>query len=136
MSFQNTLEFAQKLDNEDSLGKYRDEFHFPKIDGKQVIYFTGNSLGLQPKSAQRFVNDIMTDWKDLAVEGHFHSDKPWWDYHERLAEPLAKIVGQFSNILFKCNMFFGNKSLVIKDDTETTKERDSLAIKRVISLVL
>lgn len=93
MPFQNTLEFAQKLDNEDSLGKYREEFHFPKVAGKQVIYFTGNSLGLQPKSAQKFVNEIMTDWKDLAVEGHFHSDKPWWDYHERLAAPLAKVVG-------------------------------------------
>jgi kynureninase len=123
MSFQNTLEFAQKLDNEDSLGKYRDEFHFPKIDGKQVIYFTGNSLGLQPKSAQRFVNDIMTDWKDLAVEGHFHSDKPWWDYHERLAEPLAKIVGAKPSEVTVMNTLSVNLHLLMVSFYKPTEKR-------------
>ncbi|MCM4153815.1 kynureninase [Arenibacter sp. N53] len=93
MEFQNSLAFAQQLDAVDSLGKYRDEFHFPKVKGKDVIYFTGNSLGLQPKRTQKFVDDIMNDWKDLAVEGHFHAEKSWWDYHERLAAPLAKVVG-------------------------------------------
>tara|TARA_R110002049_G_scaffold2640_1_gene19656 strand:- start:1813 stop:3084 length:1272 start_codon:yes stop_codon:yes gene_type:complete len=93
MEFKNSLVFAQQLDAEDSLREYRDEFHFPKVKGKDVIYFTGNSLGLQPKRTQKFVDDIMKDWKDLAVEGHFHAEKPWWDYHERLAAPLAKVVG-------------------------------------------
>jgi len=49
MNFQNTLEFAQQLDKEDKLAKYRDEFIFPKVNGKQVIYFVGNSLGYNPK---------------------------------------------------------------------------------------
>ncbi|MBU2906087.1 MULTISPECIES: kynureninase [Arenibacter] len=93
MEFKNSLVFAQQLDAVDPLRKYRDEFHFPKVKGKDVIYFTGNSLGLQPKRSQKFVDDIMKDWKDLAVEGHFHAEKPWWDYHERLAAPLAKVVG-------------------------------------------
>jgi len=93
MEFQNSLAFAQQLDAVDPLRKYRDEFHFPKVNGKDVIYFTGNSLGLQPKRTQKFVDDIMNDWKDLAVEGHFHAEKSWWDYHERLAAPLARVVG-------------------------------------------
>ncbi len=93
MEFKNSLVFAQQLDAIDPLRKYRNEFHFPKVKGKDVIYFTGNSLGLQPKRTQKFVDDIMKDWKDLAVEGHFHAEKPWWDYHERLAAPLAKVVG-------------------------------------------
>ena len=93
MQFQNTLTFAQQLDAEDILRKYRKEFYFPQIEGRQVIYFTGNSLGLQPKLAQSYVDEIMGDWRMLGVEGHFHADKPWWDYHERLAGPLAKIVG-------------------------------------------
>jgi kynureninase len=93
MEFKNSLVFAQQLDAVDPLRKYRDEFHFPRVKGKDVIYFTGNSLGLQPKRSQKFVDDIMKDWKDLAVEGHFHAEKPWWDYHERLAAPLAKVVG-------------------------------------------
>lgn len=93
MEFKNSLVFAQQLDAIDPLRKYRNEFHFPKVKGKDVIYFTGNSLGLQPKRSQKFIDDIMKDWKDLAVEGHFHAEKPWWDYHERLAAPLAKVVG-------------------------------------------
>ena len=93
MEFKNTLEFAQSLDAQDNLRSYRDEFIFPKINGKEVIYFTGNSLGLQPKRTKGFVDEVLKDWAELAVEGHFYAEKPWWDYHERLAEPLAKVVG-------------------------------------------
>ncbi|NAS29592.1 kynureninase [Flavobacteriaceae bacterium R38] len=93
MQFQNSLQFAQQLDQQDKLRKYREEFNFPKVNDKEVIYFTGNSLGLQPKRTEAYVNEVMNDWKELAVEGHFYAKKPWWDYHERLAEPLSKIVG-------------------------------------------
>jgi kynureninase len=93
MIFQNTREFAQSLDAQDELKNYRDEFIFPKVNGKQVIYFTGNSLGLQPKRTKQYVDEVMTDWANLAVEGHFYADKPWWDYHERFAAPLSEIVG-------------------------------------------
>jgi kynureninase len=93
MNFQNTREFAQSLDAQDELKNYRNEFIFPKVNGKQVIYFTGNSLGLQPKRTKQYVDEVMTDWANLAVEGHFYSDKPWWDYHERFAAPLSEIVG-------------------------------------------
>ncbi len=93
MNFQNTREFAQQLDAQDELFKYRDEFIFPSINGKNVIYFTGNSLGLQPKRTQAYVDEVMNDWAKLAVEGHFYADKPWWDYHERFAIPLSGIVG-------------------------------------------
>src|SRR5690606_12668228 len=93
MNFQNTLEFAQQLDREDKLAKYRDEFIFPKVNGKQVIYFVGNSLGLQPKRAKKYVDEVMKDWAELAVEGHFYAGKPWWDYQERFAAPLSSVVG-------------------------------------------
>ena len=93
MIFQNTREFAQSLDAQDALKSYRNEFIFPKVNGKQVIYFTGNSLGLQPKRTKQYVDEIMADWANLAVEGHFYADKPWWDYHERFAAPLSEIVG-------------------------------------------
>ncbi|PWL37486.1 kynureninase [Flagellimonas aquimarina] len=93
MTFQNSLEFAKQLDAEDKLSKYRQEFHYPQVNGKDVIYFTGNSLGLQPKRTKKFVDDVMKDWRELAVEGHFYADKPWWDYHERLATGLGRVVG-------------------------------------------
>ena len=93
MQFKNTLEFAQSLDKHDALKGYRQKFNYPQVNGKDVIYFTGNSLGLQPKIATDYVDDVMKDWAQLAVEGHFYAEKPWWDYHERLAKPLAKVVG-------------------------------------------
>ena len=93
MDFQNTREFAQQLDAQDQLKHYRNEFIFPKVNGKQVIYFTGNSLGLQPKRTKKYVDEVMDDWANLAVEGHFYADKPWWDYHERFCQPLSEIVG-------------------------------------------
>jgi len=93
MIFQNTREFAKQLDEKDVLAKYRSEFIFPQVNGKQVIYFTGNSLGLQPKRTKAYVDEVMNDWGNLAVEGHFYADKPWWDYHERFAAPLSTVVG-------------------------------------------
>ncbi len=93
MTFQNTREFAQQLDAQDELKNYRDEFIFPQHNGKNVVYFTGNSLGLQPKRTKQYVDEVMSDWANLAVEGHFYANKPWWDYHERFAQPLSQIVG-------------------------------------------
>ena len=93
MTFQNTREYAQNLDAQDELKSYREEFIFPQHNGKNVIYFTGNSLGLQPKRTKSYVDEVMNDWANLAVEGHFYAEKPWWDYQERFANPLSKIVG-------------------------------------------
>ncbi len=123
MQFKNTLEYAQQLDAEDQLSKYRDEFHFPKVNGKQVIYFTGNSLGLQPKRTQKFVDEVMTDWKELAVEGHFYADKPWWDYHERLAAPLAKVVGAKPEEVTVMNTLTVNLHLLMVSFYRPTKKR-------------
>ncbi len=93
MKYENTREFAQSLDRADPLSKYKEEFIFPEVNGKKVIYFTGNSLGLQPVRARLYVDEIMNDWANLAVEGHFKASKPWWDYHERFSEKLAGLVG-------------------------------------------
>ncbi|MDT0646139.1 kynureninase [Zunongwangia sp. F260] len=93
MQFKNNREFALKLDAEDDLAKYREQFIFPEVDGKEVVYFVGNSLGLQPRSAKKYVDEVMQDWAELAVEGHFKAEKSWWDYHERFSEKLSKVVG-------------------------------------------
>ena len=93
MNFENTRKFALELDEQDALKNYRYEFIFPQHEGNNVIYFTGNSLGLQPRRTKKYVDEVMNDWANLAVEGHFYSEKPWWDYHERFANPLSKVVG-------------------------------------------
>jgi len=123
MIFQNTLEFAQSLDGQDAISKYRNEFIFPQHDKKDVIYFTGNSLGLQPKSAKKYVDEVMDDWANLAVEGHFYADKPWWDYHERFATPLGKIVGALPTEVTVMNTLTVNLHLLMVSFYRPTKKR-------------
>lgn len=123
MQFKNTLAFAKKLDQKDPLRNYRDEFHFPKINGKDAIYFTGNSLGLQPKRAQKFVADVMQDWANLGVEGHFYAEKSWWDYHERLAVPMARLLGAKTNEVCVMNTLTVNLHLLLVSFYRPTKKR-------------
>lgn len=91
--YQNTLDFAQEMDRQDPLRKWRDEFHIPNFHEKPVVYFTGNSLGLQPKRTKNYIMDELDDWAKWGVEGHFDARKPWFSYHELLSEKAAKIVG-------------------------------------------
>ena len=123
MNFQNTKDYAQQLDKNDLLKDYRNKFHFPKVNGKDVIYFTGNSLGLQPKKAGQYVDEIMKDWAELAVEGHFQAEKPWWDYHERFAEKLAPIVGAKPSEVTVMNTLTVNLHLLMVSFYRPTKER-------------
>lgn len=113
MTFENTREFAQKLDSQDILRKYQDEFIFPEVNNKKVIYFTGNSLGLQPKRTKSYVDEVMADWANLAVEGHFYAEKPWWDYQERFAKPLSKIVGALPSEVTVMNTLTVNLHLLM-----------------------
>ena len=123
MIFENNLEFAQKLDGVDTIGNYRNEFIFPQHHHKDVIYFTGNSLGLQPKRTKKYVDNVMNDWANLAVEGHFYAEKPWWDYHERLAKPLAKIVGAKPSEITVMNTLTVNLHLLMVSFYRPTAQR-------------
>lgn len=91
--FVNSLAAAQALDAADPLKSYRDRFYIPTFHEKPVRYFTGNSLGLQPKSAQTYVQQELDDWAKWGVEGHFHGKNPWFSYHEFLTEKAAHVVG-------------------------------------------
>lgn len=94
MQFQNSLTFARNLDQQDKLAHFRNEFYFPKNQkGETQIYFCGNSLGLQPKSAAAALNVELEDWSIWGVEGHFHGRKPWFHYHKFLTQHAAEIVG-------------------------------------------
>ena len=123
MIFQNTREFAQQLDRQDELKHYRSEFLFPQYNGKNVIYFTGNSLGLQSKRTKQYVDEVMNDWSTLAVEGHFLAEKPWWDYHERFANPLSKLVGAKPSEVTVMNTLTVNLHLLMVSFYQPTKTR-------------
>lgn len=91
--YQNSLEFAKQKDNQDELKSFRTRFHHPMINGKPTVYFTGNSLGLQPVDAKDYIQTELEDWAQWGVEGHFHGRNPWFSYHELLTEKMARIVG-------------------------------------------
>ncbi|MES2520271.1 MAG: kynureninase [Bacteroidota bacterium] len=93
MSFQNTLQYAQQLDQADELKDFRNLFHIPVHNGKLQIYMCGNSLGLQPKSVLQYLDNELDKWKNLGVEGWFEGEDNWIGYLKHLKEPLAKIVG-------------------------------------------
>lgn len=123
MQFENTLQFARELDLQDELKHYRNEFIFPQHNGENVIYFTGNSLGLQPKRTKKYVEDVMNDWASLAVEGHFYAEKPWWDYQERFAEPLSQIVGAKTTEVTVMNTLTVNLHLLMVSFYRPTAKR-------------
>ncbi|WP_396188736.1 kynureninase [Flavobacterium sp.] len=123
MNFINSREFAQQLDAQDELAAYKNEFIFPQHNGKNVIYFTGNSLGLQPKRTKAYVDEVMNDWANMAVEGHFFSKKPWWDYHERFCGPLSKIVGAKTSEVGVMNTLTVNLHLLMVSFYQPTKSR-------------
>ena len=89
----NTQEYAKQKDREDELKDFRNQFHQPIINGKPVVYFTGNSLGLQPKKAKEYIQQELDDWAKWGVEGHFLGKNPWFSYHEILTDKMAKIIG-------------------------------------------
>jgi kynureninase len=93
MEYQNTKAFAQQLDEEDTLKAYRSKFLLPNFHKEKVVYFTGNSLGLQPAATASYLQQELDDWAKWGVEGHFHADRPWFAYHEFLTAKSARIVG-------------------------------------------
>ena len=93
MMHQNTIEFAREMDANDPLKGFRDKFHLPNFMENEIVYFTGNSLGLQPKSTASYIKEELDAWAKFGVEGHFLAEKPWFSYHEFLSEKAATIVG-------------------------------------------
>lgn len=123
MNFQNTLEFARQQDASDSLRSYRDRFLFPQHNGREVVYFTGNSLGLQPKTTKSYINQELDDWAAYGVEGHFLAKRPWMPYHEFLTEKMAKVVGALPSEVVMMNQLTVNVHLLMVSFYRPTKQR-------------
>ena len=112
--FEADADFARDLDARDPLRAFRDEFNFPlSRNGYDPVYLCGNSLGLQPKLAARYVEEELEDWANLGVEGHFHARRPWMPYH-RLATPgLARLTGALDAEVVAMNTLTVNLHLMM-----------------------
>jgi kynureninase len=123
MSFENNLDFAKQLDEKDELKSFRSKFFIPQHEGKDTVYFTGNSLGLQPKSTPAYIQQELNDWAQFGVEGHFHAKNPWLSYHEIFPKLLAPIVGAMEDELVVMNQLTINLHLLMVSFYQPTKER-------------
>lgn len=113
MQFENSLAFARKQDRLDPLKKFKNQFHIPKVNGKASIYFTGNSLGLQPKTTKKFIVEELDDWATLGVEGHVHSRRPWLYYHKFAKKNLAALTGAKPSEVVAMNQLTVNLHLML-----------------------
>ena len=121
--FQNSLTFARSLDKSDPFKSYRSKFFQPKINGKEGIYFTGNSLGLQPKATKKFITEELDDWAQLGVEGHFDARRPWLHYHKFSKKALAEIVGAKPSEVVAMNQLTVNLHLMMTSFYRPTEKR-------------
>ena len=129
-NFESNETFAQKLDEQDSLKHFRDKFYIPKqSSGEDVLYFTGNSLGLQPKTTRDYIEQELRDWETFGVEGHFHAKNPWMSYHELLTDSMAKIVGANKTEVVAMNSLTVNLHLLMVSFYRPTATRNKIIIE-------
>lgn len=130
MNYKTSKEFALSLEAQDELRKYKECFHIPlKKNGKEHVYFCGNSLGLQPKRTKEFINQELEDWADLGVEGHLNAKNPWLTYHEFLSQSFARIVGAKQSEVVAMNTLTVNLHLMMVSFFRPTSERFKIIIE-------
>ncbi len=129
MNFQNSLDFAKKMDLYDPLKNFRQKFYLPSQNGKSQIYFCGNSLGLQPKSTQAHIEQELKDWQTLGVEGHFHGKNPWYYYHHFVEEASARLVGAKKDEVVIMNSLTVNLHLMMISFYRPTPQRYKILIE-------
>jgi kynureninase len=130
MNYQNTLSFAKELDTQDTLAKYRNEFFIPKNkEGKELIYFCGNSLGLQPKRVKEKIDQELLDWASLGVEAHFHGKNPWFSYHHFLTKESANLVGAKESEVVVMNSLSVNLNLLMISFYRPSAKRNKILIE-------
>ena len=111
MKYKNTEVFAQNLDETDKLAKHRNDFFYPKDNKKnELIYFAGNSLGLQPKRVSDYLTKELSVWSEKGVLGQ---EERWIEYHEKFTESTAKLVGALSSEVVVMNALTVNIHLLL-----------------------
>ncbi|MCY1036457.1 kynureninase [Corallococcus sp. BB11-1] len=128
--YESTDAFAHTLDAQDPLRPFRDEFLLvASPSGAPSVYLAGNSLGLQPRKARKYVQMEMEDWERLGVEGHVHGRHPWLPYHELLTEQVARLVGAQPQEVVVMNTLSVNLHLMMVSFYRPTRERFKILIE-------
>ena len=128
--FQSGEDFAIAMDERDPLKGYRERFLLPRTDGIDCVYLCGHSLGLQPKTAARYIEQELRDWAELGVEGHFRATNPWMPYHKLLTEQTAELVGAKPLEVVVMNSLTVNLHLMMISFYRPTKKRHKIVVER------
>lgn len=123
IDFQATPDFALQADAADELAGFKQQFHFPKKNGRDVIYFCGNSLGLQPKNVEPAIQTELTSWREEAVGGYFGGKNPWLYYQDYMRPSLATLVGCQENEVTVMNTLTVNLHLLMLSFYKPTTDR-------------
>jgi kynureninase len=122
---------ALARDAADPLAAFADLFHQPfDATGRRSIYLCGHSLGLQPKAAAQYVEQELQDWRRLGVLGHHTAERPWINYHEHAAAPLAALAGAHPTEVVAMNSLTVNLHLMMVSFFRPTRERNRLLIEK------
>ncbi|HVF25388.1 MAG TPA: kynureninase [Anaerolineales bacterium] len=87
-NFDSTRQYAQQLDETDSLTSYGEQF---LINDPDLIYLDGNSLGRMPKAVRaRMQKAVEDEWGTDLIRGW---NKGWWEAPARIGEKIASLLG-------------------------------------------
>ena len=127
MKYEASIEFAQRMDQEDPIRSYRDRFHFPQFNGEDILYFGGNSLGLMPKTSKAGVNEELDVWGKMGVTGQHDR---WEAYHEQLTDSTARLVGAKPSEVVVMNALTVNLHLLLISFYQPTTDRYKIVIEK------
>jgi kynureninase len=104
---------ARRRDAADPLRSFRDRFHLPQQNGRDVVYLVGNSLGLQPRHVREVLDRELGVWAAQGVEGWFANDQAWYHAHTWAKESLGRLVGAQSAEVVAMNNLTVNLHLLL-----------------------
>ena len=121
---------ALALDQTDPLRNWRAHFAMPVgKDGSEVVYLSGHSLGLAPRTARAHVLAELEDWERLGVRGHEYGRRAWIGYAERLSEPLSLLAGAHASEVIAMNSLSVNLHLLLASFYRPTTRRHRILIE-------
>lgn len=95
-----------------------------------MVYLSGHSLGLQPRSVTAYVDQELADWRRFGVLGHHDAMRPWIAYHESMAPPLAELVGACETEVVAMNSLTVNLHLMMVTFFTPGAERNRVLIEK------
>nr|XP_054590430.1 kynureninase isoform X2 [Nothobranchius furzeri] len=136
-----SVQVAEFLDKHDQLGHLRENFLVPKVadlppsdlslvDGSlDCVYLSGNSLGLQPKMARKYLEEELEKWAKTGVYGHTQGSRPWAWAEDQLEELMAMLVGAKTEEVALMNGLTVNLHLLMLSFYKPTATRHKILLE-------